>query len=43
VLLTYRPNQISRLKTLSQLASQYKDISLRVLEEYEKDFLESEA
>ncbi|NOZ59834.1 MAG: hypothetical protein GXO66_09730 [Euryarchaeota archaeon] len=43
VLLTYRPNQISRLRTLSQLASQYKDISLRVLEEYEKDFLESEA
>ena len=43
VLLTYRPNQLSRLKTLSQLASQYKDISLRVLEEYEKDFLESEA
>ncbi len=40
VLLTYRPNQISRLKTLSQLAGQYRDISLRVLEEY--DFGEGE-
>jgi cell division GTPase FtsZ len=38
VLLTYRPNQISRLKVLSQLAGQYTDISLKVLEEYEKDF-----
>jgi len=39
VLLTYRPNQISRLRVLSQLASQYEDVSLRVLEEYEKDFV----
>lgn len=38
VLLTYRPNQLSRFKALGTLASQYKDISLRVLEEYEKDF-----
>ncbi|MFH1774199.1 MAG: hypothetical protein ABH874_04480 [Methanobacteriota archaeon] len=39
VLLTYRPNQLSRLRTLSQLAGQYEDVSLRVLEEYEKDFV----
>jgi cell division GTPase FtsZ len=39
VLLTYRPNQITRLHVLSQLASQYEDVSLRVLEEYEKDFV----
>lgn len=39
VLLTYRPNQISRLRVLSQLASQYEDVSLSVLEEYEKDFV----
>jgi cell division GTPase FtsZ len=38
VLLTYRPNQISRLKVMSQLASQYEDVTLKVLEEYEKDF-----
>lgn len=38
VLLTYRPNQISRLKVLSQLAGEYTDVSLKVLEEYEKDF-----
>lgn len=38
VLLTYRPNQLSRLHSLSQLASQYEDISLKVLDEYEKDF-----
>jgi len=38
VMLTYRPNQISRLYDLSKLASQYQDISLKVLEEYEKDF-----
>jgi len=38
VLLTYRPNQISRLKTLSTLASQYEDITLKVLEEYRMDF-----
>jgi cell division GTPase FtsZ len=38
VMLTYRPNQISRLYDLSQLAGQYEDISLKVLDEYEKDF-----
>ncbi len=38
VMLTYRPNQISRLYDLSKLAGQYHDISLKVLEEYEKDF-----
>lgn len=38
VLLTYRPNQISQLHVLSQLAGQYEDVSLRVLDEYEKDF-----
>lgn len=38
VLLTYRPNQISRLHVLSQLAGQYEDVSLKVLDEYEKDF-----
>lgn len=38
VLLTYRPNQLSRLRVLSQLAGQYTDISLKVLDEYEKDF-----
>ena len=39
VLLTYRPNQISRLRVLSKLANQYEDVSLKVLEEYEKDFV----
>ncbi|MEE8168087.1 MAG: hypothetical protein V3T58_04365 [Candidatus Hydrothermarchaeales archaeon] len=43
VLLTYRPNQLSRLYTLSKLAGQYENISLRVLEEYEKDFAVYEA
>ncbi len=43
VLLTYRPNQISRLYVLSKLAGQYEDVSLRVLEEYEKDFAMHEA
>jgi hypothetical protein len=38
VMLTYRPNQISRLQVLSQLAGEYTDVSLKVLEEYEKDF-----
>ncbi|MBU2559469.1 hypothetical protein KKA03_01070 [archaeon] len=38
VLLTYRPNQLSRLRDLSQLAGEYTDVSLKVLEEYEKDF-----
>ncbi len=38
VMLTYRPNQISRLHVLSKLAGQYEDISLKVLEQYEKDF-----
>lgn len=38
VLLTYRPNQISRLRVLSQLAGEYTDVSLKVLEEYETDF-----
>lgn len=36
VLLTYRPNQIARLKDLDQSAVQYADISLKVLEEYEE-------
>ncbi len=39
VLLTYRPNQINQLRVLSQLAGQYEDVSLKVLEEYEKDFV----
>ncbi|MEK6977721.1 MAG: hypothetical protein AABX40_04880 [Candidatus Hydrothermarchaeota archaeon] len=38
ILLTYRPSQISRLKALDQLARQYEDITLQVLEKYEKDF-----
>jgi hypothetical protein len=38
ILLTYRPSQISRLKALSQLAGQYEDITLQVLEKYEKEF-----
>ncbi len=38
VLLTYRPNQISRLMELNRLAGQYEDISLKVLDEYEEDF-----
>jgi cell division GTPase FtsZ len=38
VLLTYRPNQIDRLKVMNQLASQYEDVTLNVLDEYEKDF-----
>lgn len=40
VLLTYRPNQLSRLYELNQLASQYEDISLQALEQYAKDFAE---
>ncbi len=36
VMLTYRPTQIYRLHILSELARQYKDISLKVLEEYEE-------
>jgi cell division GTPase FtsZ len=38
ILLTYRPNQVTRLRELSLLAGQYEDISLKVLEEYERDF-----
>ena len=38
VLLTYRPNQIARLRELNRLAGQYEDISLKVLEEYGEDF-----
>ncbi len=43
VLLTYRPNQISRLHVLSKLAGQYEDVTLKVLQEYEKDFALHEA
>lgn len=42
LLLTYRPNQLERLKKLSSLAGQYRDISLKVLEQYDKSFAEEE-